>query len=293
MDGKRRSARGSVDSDVDEVVPIAVVAVLAGERCHRNAARLPRAIAGVRKLEDTAAHRIGEFARLRDRVDEPPVLRALSAHPFGHRAEDVGQVVAHLALVGEAREAAGAGQDAEERNLRQRNRRRTVVDEPDLVAGERQLVAAAGARPVDRGDELEPGVGTRILHPVARFVGELAEVDLPGVRGQAEHEDVGARAEHAVLGARDDDAAHFRMLEADPLQRVGQLDVDAQVVRIELELVSLADAGVLGDVHRKARDRPFEREPPVPVACRIRAVVDLDVRHASSIRKMHDNASIR
>ena len=30
------------------------------------------------------------------------------------------------------------------------------------------------------------------------------------------------------------DAAHFRMLEADPLQRVGELDVDAEVVRVEL-----------------------------------------------------------
>ena len=89
-----------------------------------------------------------------------------------------------------------------------------------------------------------------------------AWVDVP------EHEDVGARAEHAVLGARDDDAAHFRMLEANALQRVGELDVDAEVVRIELELVAGIDAAILVDVHRQRRDGSVERELPVRVAIR-------------------------
>ncbi len=36
-----------------------------------------------------------------------------------------------------------------------RHRRRTIVDQQDLVARERELVAAAGARAVDRGEELQ------------------------------------------------------------------------------------------------------------------------------------------
>ena len=60
-----------------------------------------------------------------------------------------------------------------------------VVDQKDLVAGERQLVAAAGAGAVDRGEELQPAVLRGILQAVARFVGELAEIDLPGVAGDA------------------------------------------------------------------------------------------------------------
>ena len=127
-------------------------------------------------------HRLRELLRLGVAVDQAPLLRALRAHAFDQRAEDVGVVAAHVALVGEAREAAGAGQHAEQRHLGQAHRRRAVVDQADLVAGERQLVAAAGGRAVARGDELEPGVAARVLDAVARLVGELAEVHLPRVR---------------------------------------------------------------------------------------------------------------
>src|SRR5208337_5521939 len=106
---------------------------------------------------------------------------------------DVGEVMADVALVGEAGEAAGAGQHAEQRRLGKADGAAAVVDEQDFVAGERQLVAAAGAGPVDGGEELEPLASRRVLEPVAGLVGELAEVDLPGVAGNAEHEDVGPR----------------------------------------------------------------------------------------------------
>jgi hypothetical protein len=189
--------------------------------------------------------------------------------------------VAHLALVGEPGEAAGARQDPEQRHFGQCDRRRAVVDQPDLVARERELVAAARASAVHRRQELEPAVHARILEAVAGLVGELAEVDLPRVRGKPEHEDVGAGAEDALARAGDDHRADFRALESDALERVVELDVDAEVVGIELELVSLADACVLGDVHRKPRDGSLERELPVPVAGRVRAVVDLHVLHES------------
>jgi hypothetical protein len=55
------------------------------------------------------------------------------------------------------------------------------------------------------------------------------------------------------------------MLEADAVDRVVQLDVDAQVVRIELELVARLDAAVLVDVQLQARDVALDRQLPVAV----------------------------
>ena len=76
------------------------------------------------------------------------------------------------------------------------------------------------------------------------------------------------------LRAGDDDRAHLGVLEADALQRVVQLDVDAQVVAVELELVAGAEAAVFVDVHRQRGDRAVEAELPVPVLRGVGLVVD-------------------
>ena len=197
--------------------------------------------------------------------------------PSGTRGEHVGAVLAHPPLVDHAGEAAGAGQHAEQRHLGQRNGRGVVVDEQDLVAGERQLVAAARGGAVDRGDPGLAGVRGRVLDPVAGLVGELAEVHLPRVRGLGEHPDVGARAEVAVLRAGDDDRAHTGVFEAQPLGGVVELDVDAQVVAVHLQLVARHDAAVLGDVQPQVGDLPVDVELPVPVPGRVR--VERHLRH--------------
>ena len=111
----------------------------------------------------------------------------------------VGEVAPHPPLVDHARQAAGAGQHAEQRRLRQADRGIAVVDEENLVAGERQLVAAAGADAVQGGEELEAGMGAGVLDRQARFVRELAEVHLPAVARAAEHHDVRAGAEDPLL----------------------------------------------------------------------------------------------
>ena len=61
-------------------------------------------------------------------------------------------VAAHPAFVHQPGKAAGAGQDGEQRQFRQGDSAGAVVNEDDVVAGEGQLVAAAGRRPVDRAD---------------------------------------------------------------------------------------------------------------------------------------------
>ncbi|SRR5258708_2879880 len=99
---------------------------------------------------------------------------------------------------------------------------------------------------------------TRVLDAVARLVGELAEIDLPGMAGVAEHVDVGARAEHAALAAGDHHAFHLRMLEADAVERVVQLDVDAEVVAVELELIARHQPLVLIYIQSERGNRAVE-----------------------------------
>ena len=115
-----------------------------------------------------------------------------------------------------------------------------------------------------------PGVRARVLDRQPRLVGELAEVHLPRVRRAAQHEDVGAGAEDALLQAGDDDGVDFGMLEADALDRVGELDVDAEVVGVELEPVVGRQAGVFLHVHRQRRDGAVEGQLPVAVPIRRR-----------------------
>ncbi len=269
----RRRAPRVVEHDLHELVVEAIGPVVALERRQQHGLRI-RAMVPRGDVAGAVADGLRELPRLRDPVDQPPFARALAAHALGGRAEDVGEVAAHLALVDEAREPAGARQHAEQRHLGKRHRRGAVVHQDDLVAREGELVAAARARAVHRGDEADAGLLRRILDAVARLVGELAEVDLPRVAGGAEHEDVGAGAEDAVLRAGEDHHVHLGMLEADALQRVGELDVHAQVVRVELELVARADAAVLGHVHGERGDRTLEGELPVAVARGIRTKVD-------------------
>src|SRR5262249_45232698 len=67
---------------------------------------------------------------------------------------------------------------------------------------------------------------------------------------------------------------HFRVLETQPLDRIRKLDVDAEIVGIELELIALEQAAILVDVHRQCRDVSVHGELPVPVARRIGLEID-------------------
>src|SRR5213594_912667 len=201
-----------------------------------------------------------------DLVHEAQLDRALALDAFLGRAEEVGAVAADFPLVHQPGEAARARKHSEQRHLGQRHGRVAVVGHHDPLGGQRQFVAAAGARAVDRGQPDLPGLRGGFLHGVARLVGELAEVHLEAVAGLAEHADVGARAEDALLAGGQEDRAHLRVLEAQPLERVVQLDVHAEVVGVELQLVAGSQAAVLLHVHRERRHRPVEGEPPVLVA---------------------------
>ena len=68
------------------------------------------------------------------------------------------------------------------------------------------------------------------------------------------------------LRLRQHDRVHFGMLEAQALQDVGELDVDAEIVRIQLELVVVRpQPGVFAHVHGERRDVAVDAELPVLV----------------------------
>ena len=99
-----------------------------------------------------------QLAVRHDLVDQPPCDRALALDAFLDGAEEIGMVAAHLALVDDARQPAGARQHREQRHFRQRHGGGAVVGEDDVIGRERQLVAAAGRGAVDDGDETLPGI---------------------------------------------------------------------------------------------------------------------------------------
>ena len=55
------------------------------------------------------------------------------------------------------------------------------------------------------------------------------------------------------------------MLEPEALDGVGQLDVDAKVVGVQLQLVVGGQAGVLAHVHGEGRDRAVDLQLPMLV----------------------------
>src|SRR6202030_465207 len=162
----------------------------------------------------------------------------------------------HPALVRNAREAPRPRQYAEQRNFGQRNAGGAVVDQVNLIASESELIATAGARTMHRRDELQSRAAACVLDAVARLISKFAEIDLPRVAGQSEHEDIGAGAEDSILEARDHDRSHLRMLETDALDGVVKLDVYPKIVGIELEFVAFADTAIFRDIHRQRRNRP-------------------------------------
>ena len=65
------------------------------------------------------------------------------------------------------------------------------------------------------------------------------------------------------------------MLEAQPLHRIRQLDIDAEIVGIELELIAFEQPAILIDIHGQRSDLAIDFQLPMPVARRIGLEVDM------------------
>ena len=64
------------------------------------------------------------------------------------------------------------------------------------------------------------------------------------------------------------------MLEAQPLDGVGELDVDTEIVGVELELIAFEQRALLVDVHEERGDVAVDRELPMAVARRRSLEID-------------------
>ena len=271
----RRGARAAVDVAAHVGVADRVLGDLAGQRRQADAVTIGGAVRPRRGLRRALAHRRVPLLARHRLVDELPVDGLGPLEALGLGGEDVGAVLADVALVGDAGEAAGAGQHAEQRHLGQRDGAGPVVDQQDRLAGEGHLVAAARRGAVERGHPGLARVRAHVLDAVARLVGELAEVHLPGVARLGQHPDVRPGAEVGLLAAGEHHAAHLGVGEAQPLGEVVELDVDAQVVRVQLELVAGHQPAVLGDVEVDPGGLTLDLVPPVAVARGVGVEVDL------------------
>ena len=155
LHGEGGHALGAVDLDRHVRVAQRIGFDHAVQRGQGHTLGVGRAVALGGQLERTLLHTGSKLRGLDDFVHQAPVLGLLAAHAFVGRAEDVGQVMAHLALVGHAGQAAGAGQHAQQGHFRQAHSTGAVIDQDDLVTGQGQLVAAAGTSTVHRGQELQ------------------------------------------------------------------------------------------------------------------------------------------
>ena len=232
------------------------------------------------QLRQALLDEVVELAGGGDGVHQAPVHGALPLHAFRQGAEDVGVITAHAALVHHAGQAAGAGQHTQERHLRQAHRRGAVVHQQDLIACQGQLIATTCGDTVTRRQVVLSRVRTGVLDGQARLVGELAEVHLEGMSGRAEHVDVGSGGEDAILAGADGHRLHLGVLEAQPPDGIGKLDVHAQVVGVELEGVAGPQRFVLLHVPDQPGRLSVHLETPVAVVVRVGIEVDGVVAHA-------------
>src|ERR1700694_5895237 len=109
-----------------------------------------------------------------------------------------------------------------------------------------------------------------VFDRTAGLVGKFAEINFESMARSAEHIDVRTGAEDSRLEAGDDDRAYFRMLKSQTLNSIGELDINPEVVRVELELVTFGECLIFLDIHRKSSDLPFDVQFPVFVMRRRR-----------------------
>ena len=209
-----------------------------------------------------------------DLVDQPPSHRPLAAHTFFGGAENIGQVAAHPAFIDQTGKPTGSRQHRQERDLGQRNRRAAIVDKKDVIGRQGQFVAATGCCTIHRAKVSLPRFGTRFLDAIAGLVGELAEVDLMPMASPAQHTDVGAGTKDPFLAGADNHHGDLRMLEAQPLHRIGQLDMDPKIVGVELQLITCEQAAFLRDVEGQVGTVSVYPDTPVAIAAWIGAKID-------------------
>ena len=262
---KLGDARFPVDVDSQVVVNYPVLCQRPAQRFQGDALPVRRAVRLRGQFPGAVSDRRAEVGPRRQFVDKSPLQRPVPSDAFGRCAEKVGVVAAHPPLVHQPGQTPGAGQHGKQRQLGQRHRARSIVDQHDVLTGKGQLVPSPCRRAVDRADVGLSGVGRGVFYGVPGLVGELAEVHLEGVAGLRQHPDVGPGAKHPVVPRCNHHRAHAGMLKPQPLHRVVELDVHAQVVGILLQLIAWQQRRVLPDRQRQPSHPPVDGQRPMLV----------------------------
>ena len=100
------------------------------------------------------------------------------------------------------------------------------------------------------------------------------------VAGGGEHADVGAGAEDLLFSRTEDDHLDRRMLETKPLDRIMEFYIDAEVVGIELQLITVEQAALFIDVHDQGRHLAIDLDRPMLVTGRTGLKIDDHMRLA-------------
>ena len=122
--------------------------------------------------------------------------------------------------------------------------------------------------------DLSPEFSLKSSMPLRVSLVNLQKLTLWAWRRAGQHADIGAGGKHPRLRRAQHHDAHLRMLEAQPLDRVGKLDIDAEIVGIEFEIVALEQPGLLVDIHQQRRDVAVDLELPMPIARRLGLEID-------------------
>src|SRR2546425_3243352 len=102
----------------------------------------------VGNLPHPRVNRLLKFAGGKIVVDESPLLRAFSFQSFGQSRKHIGAVTANSSLIDQASQTTGPGKHTKQGNFGKGNSGVAVVNKIDFIAGDGQLVAAAGSSAV-------------------------------------------------------------------------------------------------------------------------------------------------
>ncbi len=94
------------------------------------------------------------------------------------------------------------------------------------------------------------------------------------VGGTRQHADIGAGAEHAILARPQQHRLDRRIFEPQALECIEQFDIDAEIVGIELELVTFKQAAIFIYIHGQAGDIAIDIQLPMAIGFRARLKVN-------------------
>ena len=173
--------------------------------------------------------------------------------------------MAYFPFIHQTGQPASPGQHCQQGQLRQRYSRRTIIDQHDIICRQSEFITTTGSRTVNRTDIFLLGIFGSVFDAIAGLIGEFTEVHLVIVGRHAKHADISTGTEHLRMIGTQNDATNLRVFKAQTLDRVIQLDINTEIIRIEFQLVARLQRGIFTNRHCKTGDIAVNRQIPVLV----------------------------